>query len=220
MRGDDDPLLLASAVGLALQMSAFAQGLPMRVGQCSTTRVKWVGTRLDNTPGSGSAIQFMNGGYQVSYDQVAAVDRSRPGDPVRMCLISIPKDCPPGDDRGRFYKTTNLRARFMEPAGRRAHVRGRLRLRRPATMRFGTAWRLPLCHAGRVRTRFPPQLPHLRRRAAAGTVIVSGRASTSTSAPCPQASQVAVTIWTQFKHTLASDHGRAGIAAHVRRADC
>jgi hypothetical protein len=61
------------------------------------------------TPGSGSAIVFANGGYQVSYEQEAAVDRSRPGDPVRICLVSIPKDCPPGDDRGRVYKTTNLR---------------------------------------------------------------------------------------------------------------
>ena len=102
---------VVSAVGLVLQSPAFGQGLPTRVGQCSTTRVKWVGTRLDNTPGSGSAIQFMNGGLQVSYDQVAAVDRSRPGDPVRMCLISIPKECPPGDNRGRVYETTNLRAR-------------------------------------------------------------------------------------------------------------
>lgn len=104
-------LLLISAVGLALQTPAIAQGSPTRVGQCSMTRIKWVGTRLDNAPGSGSAIQFKNGGYQVSYDQVAAVDRSRPGDPVRMCLVYQPKDCPPGDDRGRVYKTTNLRTR-------------------------------------------------------------------------------------------------------------
>ena len=24
-----------------------------------------------------------------------------------MCLVSIPEDCPPGDDRGRIYTTTN-----------------------------------------------------------------------------------------------------------------
>ena len=103
--------LLISAVALALQTPAIAQGSPTRVGQCSVTRIKWVGTRLDNVPGSGSAIQFVSGGHQVSYDQVAAVDRSRRWDAVRMCLISIPKDCPPGDDRGRVYKTTNLRTR-------------------------------------------------------------------------------------------------------------
>jgi hypothetical protein len=95
--------------------AAAAEPLPARVGDCSTTTVKRVESRLMNsesgqmTPGSGSAIVFANGGYQVSYEQEAAVDRSRPGDPVRICLVSIPKDCPPGDNRGRVYKTTNLR---------------------------------------------------------------------------------------------------------------
>jgi len=56
-------LLLVSAVGLALQTPAFVRGLPTRIGQCSTTRVKQVRTRLDNTPGSGSVIEFMNGGF-------------------------------------------------------------------------------------------------------------------------------------------------------------
>ena len=28
-----------------------------------------------------------------------------------MCLTSIPKHCPPGDDRGRKYTATNLRTR-------------------------------------------------------------------------------------------------------------
>jgi hypothetical protein len=40
---------------------------------------------------------------------VREVDESRPGDRVSMCLVSIPKDCPPGDDRGRTYKATNKR---------------------------------------------------------------------------------------------------------------
>ena len=47
--------------------------------------------------------------HQVSYDEVPDIARSRPGDPIRLCLVSIPKHCPPGDDRGRFYKATNLR---------------------------------------------------------------------------------------------------------------
>jgi hypothetical protein len=98
----------------ALDVRASAAGLPIRVGQCVDTYVAKVMTRLadgTNTPvaGSGSAISFVNGGYQVSYEQEPAVDSSRPGDPVRMCLVSIPRNCPPGDDRGREYKTTNLR---------------------------------------------------------------------------------------------------------------
>jgi hypothetical protein len=89
--------------------------LPMRVGACVTTTIKDIETRLVDgstgqpIPGSGSAVAFTNGGYQVSYDTVPAVENSKAGDPVRMCLVSIPKGCPKGDDRGKVYKTTNLR---------------------------------------------------------------------------------------------------------------
>jgi len=67
-----------------------------------------------DTPGengfdTGSAVNFANGGYQVSYTKVPALVRSRIGDKVLMCLVSLPRDCPPGDDRGRVYTTTNLR---------------------------------------------------------------------------------------------------------------
>jgi len=104
-------LVLALAAAAA---PADAAGLPKRVGQCVLTTVKDVETRLqdaDNAPvaGSGSAVAFANGGYQVSYDQVPEVDASRPGDPVRMCLVAIPRHCPPGDARGRVYRSTNLR---------------------------------------------------------------------------------------------------------------
>jgi hypothetical protein len=105
--------------GLALiflgAAGAGAEGLPTHIGQCVDTTVKSVDNRLEDgttnkpVPGSGSAISFDNGGYQVSYEQIAAVDASRPGDPVHMCLASIPHGCPPGDNRGREYKTTNLR---------------------------------------------------------------------------------------------------------------
>jgi hypothetical protein len=61
--------------------------------------------------GSGSAIDFVNGGYQVSYDEVAAIAASRPGDDADVCLVSVPKGCPKGDHRGKIYKTTNLRTR-------------------------------------------------------------------------------------------------------------
>ena len=54
-------------------------------------------------------MSFKNGGYQVSYDTVPAIEQSKAGDPARMCLVSIPGGCPNGDDRGRVYRTTNLR---------------------------------------------------------------------------------------------------------------
>jgi hypothetical protein len=71
--------------------------------------IKSIGTRPEGTPGSGSAVSFENGGDQVSYDTVPAIEHSKTGDPARMCLVSIPRHCPKGDNRGRIYRTTNLR---------------------------------------------------------------------------------------------------------------
>ena len=93
---------------------AVVSGIPTRIGECAMTEVEWVGTRLEDEndqpiEDSGSAVRLRNGVYGVSYEQQPAVDRSRIGDPVRTCLVSIPEDCPPGDDRGREYHTTNLR---------------------------------------------------------------------------------------------------------------
>ncbi len=91
------------------------QSVPTRIGACVITRVKWVGNRLEDSktnqtvPDSGSAVEFTDRGYQVSYDQIPAVDASRRGDRVRLCLTHLPYACPPGDNRGRVYRTTNLR---------------------------------------------------------------------------------------------------------------
>lgn len=97
-----------------LAAPALAEPMPKHVGACAKTRVSRIETRLmdgDGKPvaGSGSAIDFVNGGYQVSYDEVAAIDASRPGDEADVCLVSLPKNCPKGDHRGKIYKTTNLR---------------------------------------------------------------------------------------------------------------
>jgi uncharacterized protein YecT (DUF1311 family) len=90
--------------------------LPAAVGDCVATTISAIGDRFGerlreapaaNTTGTG--ISFSNGAYQVSYEWEAAVARSRKGDQVRMCLASIPRKCPPGDERGRKYTTTNLR---------------------------------------------------------------------------------------------------------------
>ena len=90
--------------------------LPKAVGECVTTTIEKISDRfgapIGDSPrpdGMGSAVVFANGSSQVSHDWEAALARSRVGDKVRMCLVSIPKDCPPGDDRGRRYTTTNLR---------------------------------------------------------------------------------------------------------------
>lgn len=84
-----------------------------RVGQCVNTRITAIHARLEGDPDfqSGVGVELANGIYGVSYESVRAVRRSRVGDRVRTCLVSIPRGCPPGDDRGREYRTTNLRTR-------------------------------------------------------------------------------------------------------------
>lgn len=88
--------------------------IPNKVGDCSRTTIKSVGTRLRNedgtfVPDSGSDMELQNGVYGVSYDTVPGLVRSKKGDGVLSCLVEIPENCPPGDDRGRTYTTTNLR---------------------------------------------------------------------------------------------------------------
>jgi hypothetical protein len=96
---------------LAVCLTAQAGDLPKKVGECVNTTIKSVGSRLDGAPDSGSAVSFANGGYQVGYDRVPAIEQSKRGDAVSMCLVSVPQNCPKGDDRGRTYRTTNQRTR-------------------------------------------------------------------------------------------------------------
>ena len=85
-----------------------AAPLPTEVGACSETTISDIGYRLGD-PGSGSAISYANGGVQISYDTIPEIHRSQIGDAVKLCLVSLPEDCPPGDDRGKIYSATNLR---------------------------------------------------------------------------------------------------------------
>ena len=111
-------LLLAATLGL-LPAPVMAQGaagqLPTREGTCAATRIARLEHRLATgqggpfVPGSGSAVVYANGGYQVGYEELPAIGRSRAGDPVTLCLIRIPRDCPKNDARGRVYTATNLR---------------------------------------------------------------------------------------------------------------
>lgn len=108
-------LSIALTVLALWTIAADAGTLPTREGTCIWTKISRIEHRLqigENgpfLPNSGSAVEFANGGYQVSYEEVDAVHHSRNGDPVLMCLITIPRNCPAGDARGRWYTTTNTR---------------------------------------------------------------------------------------------------------------
>ena len=102
--------------------------MPEHLGQCFQTRVKRAETRLEDdgkpVPQSGSAIEFADGHYNVSYDQLPAMDRSRPGDTVRLCVVALPGHCPPGDARGIRYRARNLRTGGTWQAADAEHMCG------------------------------------------------------------------------------------------------
>ena len=103
--------ILAAALAATAILPARAEDLPTQVGACSQTTISFIGGRLEGDQNfeTGTTVQFDNGGVQISYEREEGVVNSRVGDPVRICLVSLPEDCPPGDDRGKVYATTNLR---------------------------------------------------------------------------------------------------------------
>ena len=88
---------------------------PTKIGQCTDTFIQRIGTRLMNgvtgepIPGSGSVAILNNGVYLISYDEVEQLRVARAGDKVKLCLLHIPENCPPGDNRGKIYSLLNYR---------------------------------------------------------------------------------------------------------------
>jgi hypothetical protein len=123
--------LMASALLAAATpgMVSGATGRREHIGQCFSTRVLRVENRLGDgaghfEAGSGSAIELADGHSNVSYQQLKGIDRSKPGDRVRLCVIGIPGNCPPGDTRGISYRGRNLRTGLTWKAADAEHLCG------------------------------------------------------------------------------------------------
>lgn len=99
----------APATSSAPETTVADSTAPINVGDCAQTTVTETGPRLEGVPDSGSAVVYANGKSQVSYDVVPAITHSQAGDGIQLCLVSIPENCPPGDERGRVYTATNAR---------------------------------------------------------------------------------------------------------------
>lgn len=88
------------------------------MGECAPGRIAQITQRLTDAkgqpiPGSGSMI-IIRGAYGpklylMSYQELPDVIASRVNDPVAVCLISVPRHCPPEDTRGRIFRVMNLR---------------------------------------------------------------------------------------------------------------
>ncbi len=88
------------------------------IGQCFKTRVKWVSGRIGynyrhwDVAGLSDGIGYDDGHTNWDYGPIKAMQLTRKGDPVELCVYSFPKDCPiefPDDTRGIVYRVTNFR---------------------------------------------------------------------------------------------------------------
>lgn len=97
--------------GFAPNATGLYTAQPKNVGDCQASTITSITGRFGepNDFSSGMSITYDDVIYNVSYESEAPVTRSRVGDPVRVCLASIPTNCPEGDYRGKMYKVTNLR---------------------------------------------------------------------------------------------------------------
>ena len=110
-----EALIGAKAMDVAAAVpSSRNQPIPQRVGDCAVTHIAQLITRLGKPlagadPSEGAAVGYANRGWGVSYDMVDGLYNAQVGDPVVMCLMSIPRDCPRGDKRGRVYYGLDMR---------------------------------------------------------------------------------------------------------------
>src|SRR5262249_29604374 len=115
---------VALGAGTAAAPSYTEGPVPTKVGQCVTTRISALSSRLENMPDSGSAVNYANGIYQVSYDTIPGLVTARVGDSVKLCLTEVQDGCPKGDDRGKTYKATDLRTKKSWEAMDSEHMCG------------------------------------------------------------------------------------------------
>jgi hypothetical protein len=114
-------ILFATLVGSAFAQDGHVPCLD-KPTDCVMTRIKSIHGRLEGSSPreSGAAVDYENGAYGVQYQLGDNPDKDQPGysdywqqkvyednivashvgDPVKLCLVSIPLHCPKGDGRG------------------------------------------------------------------------------------------------------------------------
>lgn len=107
VRADRTPAASSSDAWMATKPPRF-RAASVHVGECFTTSVMRVTTRLAYTNGapfrgSGSALIYSDGVYQVRYAQVPGMDESHPGDSVTLCVHSHDPTCRSSSWRGNDY---------------------------------------------------------------------------------------------------------------------
>ena len=114
-------LVLVASSAATVPCPANSAPPPAQVGRCANTFIQHIGTRLTDgstgkpIPGSGTNVELTNGIYLVAYEEIEQLKTAHTGDKVKLCLVHIPENCPPGDNRGRVYSLLNYRTkRYVE----------------------------------------------------------------------------------------------------------
>ena len=114
--------LLGSTLSLVVPEPAGAAGPPSRVGSCSDSFAFSKRFRMVPSPGDSDyqrssdpfgkevIISLTNGLsiYSGDGDEFILSTNFAPGHRVQACLLALPKDCPPGDQRGKRYRFVDL----------------------------------------------------------------------------------------------------------------
>ena len=109
----------------AEQPSKIAKNFPKKVGECVDSVIDDKTTRFEGAvpgdTGGEVSISFQNGIilYITKVDALSSSENAdkymystkdfAKGDRVKLCLTELPKDCPPGDDRGKIYLVQNYK---------------------------------------------------------------------------------------------------------------
>jgi uncharacterized protein len=106
------------------QSAKTPKNFPKKVGECVDSLIEDKTTRFEGAiageAGGEVSISFQNGIilYITKVDALPSENADKymystkdfaKGDRVKLCLTELPKDCPPGDDRGKIYSVQNYK---------------------------------------------------------------------------------------------------------------
>lgn len=85
---------------------------PKNVNDCVMTKVAKIGSEVEGSLDSGSAIEYLNKVKQLSDQKIPQIDTAKVGDIVRVCLDALPT-CERWKYRGNVYSANNITGGFM-----------------------------------------------------------------------------------------------------------
>ncbi len=97
--------------------------------KCAWTRVTDVGSRFADEPilpdgSNGISVSFKSGLSLIAYTSNPAIEKTKIGARVQVCLVQEMRGCPPGDDRGKTYRVYDPLQGIAWSMGEDLHICG------------------------------------------------------------------------------------------------